>query len=322
MSDLDIAPQERTCGADAASVPVLEFVEGRDVVLGGPRGLPVTRTLPARGRRMVGAWCFLDAYGPVDLDGHPGMRVPPHPHTGLQTVTWLVDGEVLHRDSVGSEQVVRPGALNLMTAGRGISHSEESLPGGPSGLQGVQLWVAMPDAVRHAEPHFEHHDDLPWFDVGGGSVTILSGDMGGEHAPATAYSSHVGAQVELSPGARTSLPLRPDFEHAVLALRGVAAVDGARLPAGPLLYLGSRRDRLDLAAGAEGVLLMLIGGVPFDEEIVMWWNFVGRSHEEIVAFRQDWQAGEGFGEVLGYGGGPLAAPPLPGTRLKPRGRER
>ena len=128
MSNLERSPQETACGGRAAVAvePVRDVLDGSPVALGGPRGMTVTRTLPNRSRRMVGAWCFIDYYGPDDISDSPGMQVPPHPHTGLQTVSWLVEGEVLHRDSVGSVQLVRPGQLNLMTAGHGISHSEQS----------------------------------------------------------------------------------------------------------------------------------------------------------------------------------------------------
>jgi redox-sensitive bicupin YhaK (pirin superfamily) len=157
MSNLERDPQEASCGGlvGVAEVPVRELVIGREVVLGGSRGMPVTRTLPSRGRRMVGAWCFADAYGPTDLTETPGMQVPPHPHTALQTVSWLVEGEVMHRDSIGSEQLIRPGQLNLMTAGRGIAHSERTLPEHSPWLHGVQLWVALPGDDRNVEPHFE-----------------------------------------------------------------------------------------------------------------------------------------------------------------------
>jgi redox-sensitive bicupin YhaK (pirin superfamily) len=326
VSDLDPAPTETRCGGVAVTdQPVRQELAGRDVVL-GTRGLTVSRTLPHRDRRMVGAWCFVDRYGPEDIGGTPGMRVAPHPHTGLQTVSWLVDGAVLHRDSLGSLAEIHPGHLGLMTAGRAIAHSEESPPAAPPVLHGVQLWVALPDAHRHTDPSFEHHTSLPVLASGGVTARVLLGDLGGTTSPATAYSPIVGAELVLAAGAATELPLRPDFEHAVLALSGSAVVDGAPLPVGPLRYLGRGRSTLPLrAAGpvsaAGPARLMLLGGEPFEEELVMWWNFVGRGHDEIVAFRDDWQAHRSFGEVHGYAGDRLPAPPLPATRLRPRGRE-
>jgi hypothetical protein len=254
------------------------------------------------------------------------MRVAPHPHTGLQTVSWLVEGAVRHRDTLGSRADIHPGQLGLMTAGRAIAHSEESPPDAPPLLHGVQLWVALPDAHRHTAPTFEHHPSLPVLASGGVTARVLLGDLAGTTSPATTYTPIVGAELLLEPGAATDLPLRPDFEHAVLALSGSADVDGAALSVGPLLYLGRGRSTLPLRAadqsGADGpARLMLLGGEPFEEELVMWWNFVGRSHEEIVAFRADWQAERSFGEVHGYAGDRLPAPPLPATRLRPRGRD-
>ncbi|MGV9773043.1 pirin family protein [Streptosporangium sp. NPDC003464] len=313
MSNLETVPRETRCAATAAAGPVVERLTGHAVALGGPRAMTVTRTLPSRGRRMVGAWCFLDDYGPEVA----AMRVPPHPHTGLQTVTWLLSGEVLHRDSLGSLQEVRPGQLNLMTAGRGISHSEESAE---ALLHGVQLWVALPDGDRHTAPHFEHHADLPVLEEGDARITVIMGSLGGAVSPARAYTPLVGAEITLSGGA--DLPLEPGFEHAALLLSGDVEAAGSRLERGALLYLGSGRPELRLRGQGR---LLLLGGEPFDEEIVMWWNFIGRSHDEIVAFRQEWAEGaeDGvFGAVRGFDGAPLPAPALPTTQLKPRGRVR
>ncbi|MEV4709135.1 pirin family protein [Actinoplanes sp. NPDC049316] len=305
--------------------------------------MEVVRTLPNRHRRMVGAWCFLDAYGPHDLTTASGMRVGPHPHIGLQTVSWLVQGEILHRDSLGNLQEIRPGSLNLMTAGRGISHSEET-PGthGPV-LQGVQLWVALPAADRDVAPSFAHHDDLPVVTAAGLTATVLMGELAGATSPARCHTPLVGAEITLAAGSDARLPLRPGFEYAVLALDGEAAVAGTPVKPGPLLYLGTGRSSLALSAGIESRVLLL-GGEPFEEKLVMWWNFVGREHEEIVAAREAWEAREAeasegreaspprgaggnggggrFGVVRGYDGEPIPAPPMPITRLVPRGRVR
>jgi redox-sensitive bicupin YhaK (pirin superfamily) len=320
VSNLERHPQEALCGgrAAAAAEPVHELLPGNVVAL-GTRAMNVTRTLPSRDRRMVGAWCFLDHYGPDRAAAAP-MRVPPHPHTGLQTVSWLLDGELLHRDSLGSEQLIRPGQLNLMTAGRAISHSEETPREHSPTLHGVQLWVALPDRHRGVEPSFDHHPELPLLTDTGVSVKVLMGELGGVIAPARTYSPLVSAEVRIE-GADTLLPLRPDFEYAILILSGTAIVDGEPLGVGPLLYLGCGRS--DLALRADGTArLLLIGGEPFSEQIVMWWNFVERSHEEIVRAREDWMTGGRFGVVQGYDGEPLPAPPMPTTRLKPRGRHR
>lgn len=308
MSNLERDPHEIRCGE--AGPPGrdsgAELLEGRDVPLGGPRAMRVSRTLPNARRRMIGAWCFVDAYGPQVAT----MRVPPHPHTGLQTVSWLLAGEVLHRDSLGSLQRIRPGQLNLMTAGRGISHSEESRE---QRLHGVQLWVALPAGHRDVEPAFEHHPALPECAGPGFRAVVAMGSFAGVRSPASAYTPLVGAEVTVDGAAE--LPLDPAFEHGAMLLDG----EVEPLAAGPLLYLPPGRTGLSVRGNGR---LLLIGGEPFAEEIVMWWNFVGRDHDEIVAFRKEWMGGEAFGAVEGFDGAPLPAPVLPGTRLRPRGRAR
>jgi redox-sensitive bicupin YhaK (pirin superfamily) len=307
VSNVEGSPQAvQVVGAPAAAVR--DLLVGHEVALGGARAMTVTRTLPNRGRRMVGAWCFADAYGPTDLRERPGMRVPPHPHTALQTVSWLLAGEVLHRDSLGNEQLIRPGQLNLMTAGVGISHSEETPPEHSPWLHGVQLWVALPADDRQTPPRFEHHAELPVFSAGGVDVTVVMGELAGVSSPAHTYTPLVCADLALAAGSSTRLPLRPDFEYAALTLSGTVRVDGedgedgedgvdpVELSPGPLLYLGSGRTELAIGS-AEEARLLLLGGEPFEEQLVMWWNFVGRSHEDIVKARADWQAGVGFGEV-------------------------
>ena len=300
--------------------PVRELLPGRRTEL-GPRGMLVNRTLPHRDRRMVGAWCFTDHFGPQDVADGPGMRVPPHPHTGLQTVTWLLSGEVLHRDSLGSAQAIHPGQLNLMTAGRGIAHAEESQPRRAPVLHGGQLWVALPGVDRHTAPAFEHHDRLPVLQDGGVGVTVLVGELAGMRSPATTFSPLVGAQIALEPLTTAQLPLDPRFEHAALVVTGSAEVDGLRVSPGPLLYLGAGRDGLTVRSEV-GTTLLLLGGEPFAERLVMWWNLIGADHEEIVAARQDWAAGRRFGVVPGFDGDPLPAPAMPTTPLRARGRVR
>jgi len=300
----------------------MELLEGAPVALGGPRGFAVTRTLPNRQRRLVGAWCFLDAYGPHELGDSAGMRVGPHPHTGLQTVTWLVAGEILHRDTLGSRQEIRPGQLNLMTAGRGIAHSEETPRENSGLLHGVQLWVALPHADRDMPPAFAHHADLPVVAFGDVTATVLMGTLGDAASPARVHTPLVGAELTLPAGASAAIPLKTGFEYAVLTLDGAPSVDDATLKPGPLLYLGSGRSRVRLATESPAKVLLL-GGEPFEERLVMWWNFVARDHDEIVQMRADWESHTPrFGEVRGYDGPPLPAPPMPLTRLVPRGRVR
>ncbi|WP_427129953.1 pirin family protein [Pseudarthrobacter sp. S9] len=343
MTNLEVRPMEEVCppaSADTAG-PCLQLWPAREVPLGGVRAMNVSRTLPQRGLPTVGAWCFLDSFGPARV----AMSVLPHPHTGLQTVTWPLLGSIRHRDSVGSDVIVRPGELNIMTAGRGVSHSEFAvLPaqgdGGPDeGSQelplqrGLQLWVALPDAERHRAPAFEQYLDLPRLSGPGFTATVMVGSLAGATSPATTYSPIVGADVSCS--GQLSLPLNPDFEHAVLLLDGGLTLDGQAVPPGPLGYLGSGRSTLDLAA-SPGTRFVLLGGEPFEEELLMWWNFVGRTHAEVEQARLDWEAqaelsdaeaaAARFGLIHGHGpdagaeAGRIPAPPLPGVQLRPRSR--
>jgi redox-sensitive bicupin YhaK (pirin superfamily) len=304
-------------GATAAvAEPDSVLLPGHDVPLG--RYTTVRRLLPQRQRRMVGAWCFVDHFGPDDVSGRPGMQVPPHPHTGLQTVSWLVEGEILHRDSLGSAQSIVPGQLNLMTAGRGISHSEQSPPDHPAGMHGLQLWVALPDDARHGEPRFDHYPALPVVHDGDTTLTVVVGELAGETSPALAYSPLVGAEVVLGSDA-LSVPLRPDFEYALLAMTGAARVDETDLEPGALLYLGRGRPTLTITPTSPA-RVFLLGGEPFEEPLVMWWNFVGRSHEEIAQAREDWMSGDRFGSVASCEHDALPAPAMPTVRLKARDR--
>ncbi len=276
--------------------------------------IEVRRMLPLRRRRSVGAWCFIDHYGPASVDGVAGMQVPPHPHIGLQTVTWLLEGNVLHRDSLGSEQMIRPGQLNLMTAGRGIAHSEESPAEHDPGLHGVQLWLALPGPDRQAAPAFEHHADLPVAALGGLRVTVFAGALAGGRSPARVYSPLAGAEVSAPRDARGRIPLAAGHEHVIFVAEGTAEVDGTVLAPGGLLYLGTGRGSVDLAA-AGGTRAFLLGGEPLGETLLMWWTFVGRTPGDIAGAAADWANGERFGQVTGYRGAPLAAPPLDVSRL-------
>ena len=318
---------------------VHEPLVARDVLLG--RTTHVRRLVPNKTRRMIGAWCFLDHYGPDDIKSTGGMWVPPHPHTGLQTVTWLFEGVGLHTDSLGSRQLIRPGQLNVMTAGHGICHAEVSPDDAPELLHGVQLWVCLPDPVRDsAPPAFTHLPDLPTYTEHGVTLRVLTGSLAGETSPAPTYSPLVGAELTLDPGSEATLPLESGFEYGVLVAQGGAEVDGVLLERNAMSYLGLGRGELTFRAVPTGptgrtgppgspeepAVLMLLGGEPFDEEIVMWWNFIGRSHEEIVEQREAWNGDgvdhepERFGAVRDFTGDRLLAPPMPNTRLKPRGR--
>jgi quercetin 2,3-dioxygenase len=319
MSNLERSPT-LTVSEGAAPTPSLlvhELLAARSVDLG--EGTRVRRLLPKRQRTTIGAWCFVDHFGPLDITGVQGMRVPPHPHTGIQTVTWLIDGEVLHRDGLGNRQTIRPGELNLMTSGRGIAHSEESPGEHPPLLHGVQLWVALPSGSAAVEPAFDHLPDLPAIETGGGTrVTVLLGEMLGARSPARTYSEILGADLEFPAPTDEDIPLRLGFEHGAMASGGEITVDGVKLVPGNLLYLGSGRDHVAVRATGPARLLLL-GGEPFGEPLFMWWNFVGHSAGEIAEARADWVANRRFGEVRGFDGPRLDAPPLPPGRLKPRG---
>jgi len=321
VSNLDQAPSLSHCGglADVAPRPVHQVFEGKDVALG--ESTVVRRLLPNLGRRLVGAWCFVDHYGPDDIAAEAGMQVPPHPHIGLQTVSWLLTGEVHHRDSIGSDQLIQPGQLGLMTSGAGITHAEQSPVPHPALLHGVQLWVALPDTARTVAPAWNHHADLPVHRDHGMTATVILGDLGGAASPGQVYSPLVGVDVALEPGADALIPLEPEFEHAVLVMSGSTDVDGAHLTPGTMIYLGCARRDLRLGSTA-GARVLLLGGAPFEEEIVMWWNFVARSNDEIAAAREQWMTGAAFPDVAGFDGYRLPAPDLPPGRLKPGGAVR
>jgi hypothetical protein len=254
------------------------------------------------------------------------MAVPGHPHTCLQTVTWLFAGGVEHRDTLGTVGIVRPGEVNLMTAGRGIAHSEYSTPE-TSVLHGVQLWVALPESARLTDPAFEHHAPAP-FDAGAARLTVFVGSLLGAASPVRTMTPLLGAEIVLTGAEPVTLEVDPAFEHGVLVDTGTVSVSGVDAAPSDLVYLPTGRSTLTFTP-AGPARLVLLGGAPFDERLVMWWNFVGRSHEEIVEFREQWQAqverqrGGRAGETP-FGPFPrawtdvLAAPPMPTTRLRPR----
>jgi redox-sensitive bicupin YhaK (pirin superfamily) len=308
--DLDV-PAPATAAAAAAGTEVT----GARIARVGD--IEVRRLLPLRQRRSVGAWCFVDHYGPASVDGVAGMQVPPHPHIGLQTVTWLIEGTVLHRDSLGSEQLIRPGQLNLMTAGHGIAHSEESPEDHDPSLHGVQLWLALPGPHQQVTPDFEHLTDLPKLRAGGLDVTVFAGSLAGAASPARVFSPLVGAEISAPVDGRGTVPLTPSHEHVIFTAFGTAAAGGTELAPGSLLYLPPDRDSIAITARG-GTRLFLLGGEPLGETLLMWWNFVGRTPEDITDAARDWARGERFGAVPGYRGAPLPAPPLDPVRLTRR----
>jgi quercetin 2,3-dioxygenase len=293
----DEAPAEGACGETHLD---LEVGDAREASVGR---FTVRRALPRRARRTVGAWCFADHMGPAAVTEESGLDVAPHPHTGLQTVTWLLRGEALHRDSLGTEQVIAPGQLNLMTAGAGISHSEEATGRYRGDLEGVQLWVAQPESTRHDDPAFEHHGELPETELGAATATVLVGTLAGASSPARRDTDHLGADLRLRRGT-TVVPLQREHEHALLVVDGEVAIGGDVVGRGQLAYLGIDHDELPLEV-REPARAMLLGGTPFEERLVMWWNYVARTQDEVSTAHSDWVEGaERFGTV---------ASPLPRT---------
>lgn len=284
----------------------IETIPARSAELGS---LKIVRALPRRQRRMVGPWCFLDKYGPVRFTEQKVMDVAPHPHIGLQTVSWLVCGEIVHNDSLGCEALVRAGQLNLMTSGLGIAHSEETPPQNSGEIDGVQLWVALPDDRMGMTPVFDHYAALPQLELSPATVTVIAGELRDHVSPARTFSPLVGAEISFNETGRIDLPLNRGFEHAFFVLRGELSVDGEPLAANALHYLAASSDEVRIG-GSAGSKLLLIGGEPFAEPVLMWWNFVARTREEIAQARQDWLEHRRFGEVKAYQGPRLAAPEL------------
>ena|SRR5487761_393173 len=337
MSNLDARPVEMASAvpaSPAARAAAVEILQPRQVPLGGPRAMNVSRTLPQRQRSLIGGWCFIDHYGPDLISQTGGMYVPPHPHTCLQTVSWLFSGEVEHRDSAGNHALVRPGELNLMTAGRGISHSEISAPG-TSVLRGAQLWVALPAGARFTDPGFEHYapDAVPG---DGFTARVFLGSLLGSSSPVVSHSPLVGAEITLAAGGLLRIPAEPAFEYGVLVDAGTVTLNGAVVETARLGCVTPGAEVIELRAGDDvDARMLLLGGAPLGEQIVMWWNFIGRSHDEIVQYRANWQAligaaparsgdpgggaaQEQFGLPAGDPLPPIPAPPLPNVTLRPR----
>ncbi|MCQ9343224.1 pirin family protein [Corynebacterium sp. 153RC1] len=297
----------------------VEIISPRTVPLGGQRAMDVQRTLPHRDRATIGAWCFADHYGPEETK----MDVPPHPHTGLQTVSWLLEGSIKHDDSGDRHEMVRPGDLVIMTAGSGICHSEVSQS---ERLHGVQLWVVLPEHARHMERRLDVFH-TPTTEVEGGEALVFLGSMLGVTSPVETHTPLLGAEVRIDPGASITLDLDPTYEHGILVDAGPVLVDGqggTELNRHDLGYIAPGPTEVVLEnPGPDRARVVVLGGTPFEEEFIMWWNFIGRTHEEIELYREEWMAhGDRFGTTHGYVGGgpdPLPAPVMPNARLKLRG---
>ncbi len=265
----------------------IELLESRSTHIGE---LSIRRALPTRGRRSVWAWCFVDHMGPQSLRPDSSVDIAPHPHIGLQTVTWLFSGRFLHRDSLGSEQLIEPGELNLMCAGWGVAHSEESVRTGSRELHGMQLWVAQPSSTREGAAAFEHHRELPKLELANLEATVLVGALETASSSARTDSDLMGAELRLYNG-DSVLPLRKDYEYALVVAHGRVRCAETIMRPGQLAYLGQGRDEIELTTEG-GAVALLIGGVPLDEPVFMWWNFVARSKDEVVAAWRAWATGD------------------------------
>ena len=343
------------------------LLEPREVPLGGPRGMTVHRTLPARRTSLIGAWCFVDHFGPDDVSAG-GMQVARHPHTGLATVSWLFDGAITHRDSLGSHALVRPGDVDMMVAGSGITHSEFSALD-TTILHGVQLWYALPDRTRFGVQRFEVStpavigNDEARARVGMGSfrAELEDGTVLEDRSEVVTDTALSMVQIDLRAGSTLRIELDPGHEYGLLVDRGVARMctahprpdepqDGSRETGAAgreLMVLPDTASQLTiLAEDGEDLRVMLLGGEPLGEDILMWWNFVGRTHEEIEQFRARYQAeigaegtlteapispetrsrgglsadAEQFGPFAPHTPAALPAPTLPNGRLRSRGR--
>jgi redox-sensitive bicupin YhaK (pirin superfamily) len=304
MSQSKINSKE--CSAIGSQIRTFTAHPTRETHLGE---LKISRALPIRDRRMVGPWCFLDHFGPMKFIDQKPMNVPPHPHIGLQTVSWLLEGEVLHTDSLHSEAIIRPGGVNVMTAGRGIAHAEETPQKNSGILSGVQLWAALPDKDRNGAPSFTSIEQVPIIEIKGGLVQLFAGKFNEITSPATYASEIMGAEVQVHPNQTINLTLNHPFEHAVLLLEGACAIESQPLLQKSLYYLGICRDNLAISSQS-GCKVLLIGGRPFPEKILMWWNFVARTPEEIRQARDDWENHRRFGEVTGTQLKRLSSPDL------------
>lgn len=273
-------------GSDRGMTPI-EVREGRAAEVGG---LKIARVLPTKRRRTIGPWCFVDLMSPDDIDEPPPMEVGPHPHIGLATVTWLLEGAAVQSDSLGTEQLIRPGQLNLMTAGHGIAHAElgvESTAGvDGSGVMGVQMWLAQPEATRSARSAFAHHAELPAIELPGGEAVLLIGSMGDVVSPAQVDWPTVG--IELHVRSSVELPVDPRFELGVVPLGRPVRIEEVIVDPGSLGIVAAGRTSLRIDARAP-TTVMILGGAPLGERIQMWWNFVARTRDELTQAWRDWE---------------------------------
>jgi redox-sensitive bicupin YhaK (pirin superfamily) len=273
---------------DGDAIETLIIPRSRDL-----GGFEVRRALPAPQRQMVGPFIFFDQAGPAEFLTGQGIDVRPHPHIGLGTVTYLYRGDFHHRDSTGADQIIRPGALNWMVAGRGVTHSERTTAtarSGPNSLFGIQTWLALPDAHEDVAPSFEHHaeDALPVIEDRGVSVRLILGNAYGQVAPATMFSETFYADVALGPGRRLPMPDNHE-DRGIYIAKGSISVAGQEFEAGRMMVFRPG-DRITVAAGSQGARLMILGGATLGGPRYLWWNFVASSRERIEAAKAEWRA--------------------------------
>ena len=293
--------------------PLIQDFRLRSAEIG--KGTVIKRALPSRDKRMIGAWCFLDHAGPVTFPQGEGLDVGPHPHMGLQTFTWMIAGSMLHTDSIGSKQLIRPKQVNLMTAGYGISHAEVA-PDTETQMHAVQLWIALPDDQRNMPAQFEHYPKLPVVAQDQIEFTILVGEFLQTTSPVQVHSPLLAVDLTAIESTRTRIPLNPNYEYAFLALEGTATVQGHALDDNNMVVLepGCTEIELELHQGSR---LLWLGGEPFESPILLWWNLVGRTAEELSRAREQWvEQAPRFGTVPDYDGPRLEAPMFP-DRMRP-----
>lgn len=266
-------------------------------------GIPVARLLPQPTRRTIGPWCFLDHAGPAEFEeGSLGMQVGLHPHTNLQTFTWMLKGEVWHQDSLGSRQLIRPKQVNLMTAGTGnkygISHTEQTLEG-VQDLHAVQLWIALP-MNQEIAPNFEHYPVLPEWQSNGINYILTTGSYAGRTAPTTQYSPLLGLDMQFSEAKQFQIERKLNFEYGILVLKGELKVNGVSYQADELAVLFDC-DQVDADVtlwADKGAHLMLLGGEPLPHRTLIWWNFVADSADALQQAVDDWNSGHSrFGDI-------------------------
>jgi redox-sensitive bicupin YhaK (pirin superfamily) len=279
--------EQTESGADFG-ISAIEIKEGRTAQVGDLR---VVRVLPTKKKRTVGPWCFVDLMSPEDIDRPPPMEIGPHPHIGLATVTWLFAGSALHSDSLGTEQLITPGELNLMTSGHGLAHAELGVEPASArdtdGIMGAQMWIAQPEDTRNGGSRFEHLAALPEFELTGGHGTLLIGSA--EGVTSAARIDHPAVGIDLTVNKSTILPTDARFEYALVPVNRAIRVEDAIVEPGSLAFIPTGHDQLRIDSRADGARLLLIGGIPLGEPIKMWWNFVARSQDEITDAWRDWR---------------------------------